>query len=98
MTKEGRTRWAGHAAGLREISHTELRSGKALIDLGVGGRILLKMYLKNRIHLAQDRGQCWALVNTAMNQRVSHVVANVFTTSATISFPRRTPLHQVNYN
>jgi hypothetical protein len=28
MTKAGRTRWAGHAAGLRDISHTEFRSGK----------------------------------------------------------------------
>jgi hypothetical protein len=47
-----------------------------LVKTGVDGRMILKRILgkclenMDRTHLAQDRGQWWALEKTAMNLRV----------------------------
>jgi hypothetical protein len=44
-----------------------------------------------RIHLAQDRNQGWAVVNTIMNLQVSIMVGNFLTIGASISFSRPLP-------
>jgi hypothetical protein len=48
------------------------------------------------IHLAQDRGQLRALVNTLMNFRVSYNSGNFLTNWMTVSFSRRAKLHGVS--
>jgi hypothetical protein len=48
------------------------------------------------MHLAQDRGQRWAVVNTVMNFRVPYKEGNLLTSYVTISFSR-TQLHGVNF-
>jgi hypothetical protein len=42
------------------------------------------------MHLAQDRDQLWAVVNTVMNLRVQE---NFLSSWVTFSFSRRTLLH-----
>jgi hypothetical protein len=82
IMKSGRIRWAGHVAhiGRRRI-HAELwlESHKEIDqqdDLGVGGRIIMKLISRDIGRdgmdwndLAQDRDQRRALVNTVMNLR-----------------------------
>jgi hypothetical protein len=48
------------------------------------------------IHLAQVRGQWWALVDTVMNLRVPYKVGNFMTSLVTISFSRGVLLHGVS--
>jgi hypothetical protein len=67
VTKSKRMRWAGHVActGKCEM-HTRfwsesLKGRNQTDDLGIDGRIL------EWIHLVQDRGWWWALVNMVMN-------------------------------
>jgi hypothetical protein len=49
------------------------------------------------MHLAQNRDQWRALVNTEMNLRVPWKAGNFLTRIATVSFSRRTLLHGVSY-
>jgi hypothetical protein len=68
-------RWAGHVILMREMGNTY----RSLVGKREGKRSLgrptyrwegsIRMDLK-RIHVAQDRDQWWALVNTVMNLRV----------------------------
>jgi hypothetical protein len=50
----------------------------------------------DRMHLVQDRGQWWALVNTAKNIWVPVGARNLLTSWVTISFLRMTLLHVVS--
>jgi hypothetical protein len=43
---------------------------KHLKDLGVDGRIILKLAFMNWIDLLQDRDMCQAIVNAVMNLRI----------------------------
>jgi hypothetical protein len=68
------------------------------------GRDNIKMDLKEKgwdgmdcIHLAQDRYQLWALVNTAMNLRIPQDVAKFLSSSVTGSFSRRIQLYGVGW-
>jgi hypothetical protein len=67
--------------------------------LGVVWRIILK-WISNKmavmmdwIHLAQERVQWWALVNTVLN-----LPAHFLTSLVNITFSRRTLLHRVSYS
>jgi hypothetical protein len=66
---------------------------KHLGDLGVDGRILLKLILKEIgcarvgwIKPAQDRIQLWDFENTAINLRVLYKVGNYLTRPPSITF------------
>jgi hypothetical protein len=48
------------------------------------------------MYLDQDRMQWWAVVNTVTNLRLSYKTGNLLTSSATISFSRKTLFHGVN--
>jgi hypothetical protein len=48
------------------------------------------------IHLAQDKDQWWALVNTVMAFLVPRKAGNSLTRWATVSFPRRTVFYAVS--
>jgi hypothetical protein len=47
------------------------------------------------MHVAQDRDQWRALVNTVMNLRVSQKAGDFLSSRVTVSLSRRTPLHAV---
>jgi hypothetical protein len=49
------------------------------------------------IHLAQDKNQWWAVVNTVMNLWVPLQAVNFLTSRVTISFSRRIVLHSVSH-
>jgi hypothetical protein len=65
----------------------------------------IKMYLKKYaisykgvdwIHVAEDKGQWRALMNTVMNLRAPWKGGHFLTSWATVSFSRKTPPHGVN--
>jgi hypothetical protein len=47
------------------------------------------------IHASHDGDQWWALVNAVLKIRVAYNAVTLFTTSATVRFSRRNPLHGV---
>jgi len=65
---------------------------------GKGGRMILKRilwkYSVNRIRLAQDRGQCWAVTNTVMDLQVPYKAVNLVNSSATISVSKYSYFYQ----
>jgi hypothetical protein len=48
------------------------------------------------IHLAQERGHWWAVVNTVMNLPVPPRAGNFMTSFVTTGFSKRTLLHGVS--
>jgi len=63
----------------------------------------IKMYVRvvgcdgvNWILLRLARNKLWALANTVMNIRVPYNAGNFLTSCETVSFSRRTPLHEVS--
>jgi hypothetical protein len=68
-------------------------------DLGENGKIMLQFIFKmgydcvDWIHLFQNMGKWWALVNKIMNIMIPQKAVNFFTICMTVSFSRRTPLH-----
>jgi hypothetical protein len=59
-----------------------------LTDIGWGGM--------EWIELAQDRGQCKALVNTVMNLQVPHNFGKFLSSCTVGSFSRRAQFHEVS--
>jgi hypothetical protein len=79
VIKSWRMRWAGHVSRMEEVRNTyeifveKLEGKNHSDDLGVDGRIILEWILGwdvEWMHLAQDRNQWLAVVNTIMNLRV----------------------------
>jgi hypothetical protein len=67
VIKSRSMRWAGHAARMGEMrnAHSSLVGKASGVDLGEIGREGVDW-----VHMAQDKGQWRAVLNTVMNLRV----------------------------
>jgi hypothetical protein len=90
VIKSKRMRWAGYVTCMGETGDaykTFVRNHEVKISLGRSKckwedniRVRIKEIVCNhveRIHLAQDRDQWWALVNTVMNLQVPYKAENL---------------------
>ena len=102
-------RWAGYVerVGDRRGACRALvgkPEGKSQLEvLGIGGRILLKLFLQkvewggmDWIRMAWERDRWRAFVNAVMNLRVPYIAVNFLTSWEPVSFWGRTLLHGVS--
>jgi hypothetical protein len=90
MSKSRRMIWVGHVVHMEMRNAFKILVGMSEGRRPLGRRRRrceddIKMDIRgkrfedvDRIHLAQDRDQCRAVVNTVMNLRVSYTVGNLW--------------------